>query len=73
MGRPQLALPHPLTGVTYTMGTRNLIVIRHEGELKVGKYCQYDGFIEGQGKLLFGFLRDPENTTRLIEGLSHIK
>lgn len=38
------------------MGTRNLTVVYSEGEYKVAKYCQWDGYPEGQGSTILEFL-----------------
>lgn len=42
------------------MGTRNLLVVKQDGEYKIAKYCQWDGYPDGQGLTLLGFLRDRD-------------
>lgn len=39
------------------MGTRNLTIVIHEGKTKVAQYGQWDGYPEGQGKIVLKFLR----------------
>jgi hypothetical protein len=38
------------------MGTRNLICGVVDGEMKVAQYCQWDGYIDGQGKWLAEYI-----------------
>lgn len=38
------------------MGTRNLICVSEGDELKVAQYCQWDGYLEGQGQDIVKFL-----------------
>lgn len=40
------------------MGTRNLTVVVSNGEVKVAKYCQWDGYPSGQGVTALHFLRE---------------
>ena len=39
------------------MGTRNLTVVVKNGEYKIAKYCQWDGYPEGQGIDVLKFAR----------------
>lgn len=54
------------------MGTRNLIVIKHENEYKVVKYCQWDGYPEGQGAIALGFIRKMDKNL-FVQSLKNIK
>lgn len=47
------------------MGTRNLTLIYKDGEYKLAKYCQWDGYYEGQGAIITNFLRQPGNIEKL--------
>jgi hypothetical protein len=38
------------------MGTRNLICIVKDNQFKLGKYCQWDGYLEGQGQSIAKFI-----------------
>lgn len=38
------------------MGTRNLTCVIHNSEFKVAQYCQWDGYLEGQGLQIVNFL-----------------
>lgn len=40
------------------MGTRHLISVHTNGEYKVAKYCQWDGYPSGNGLSILSFLRD---------------
>lgn len=45
------------------MGTRNLTIVKLDGEYKVAQYGQWDGYPGGQGLRCLSFLRllmDPE-------------
>lgn len=53
------------------MGTRNLTCIVSKGEYKVAKYCQWDGYPEGQGCDLLKILKGT-NLKRLEENLSKV-
>lgn len=47
------------------MGTRNLTLIKKDGEYRLAKYCQWDGYYEGQGKTISEFLRKEGNIEKL--------
>lgn len=47
------------------MGTRNLTCIKKNGKYVLAKYCQWDGYYEGQGKIIADFLRKPGNIEKL--------
>ena len=47
------------------MGTRNLTCIKKNGEYKLAKYCQWDGYLTGQGNSITEFLREPGNIEKL--------
>ncbi|KAI7976382.1 hypothetical protein EIK77_007711 [Talaromyces pinophilus] len=54
------------------MGTRNLICIWYKGRFMVAQYCQWDGYLEGQGAKILKFLLVPGNIERLKKGLTRI-
>lgn len=54
------------------MGTRNLFTIIHEGKIKLAKYNQWDGYLEGQGKDLSDFIVNDLEFTKLIDGLKSV-
>jgi hypothetical protein len=54
------------------MGTRNLFTIVHDGKLKLAKYNQWDGYLDGQGKSLAEFIVNDLEFNRLILGLNKI-
>lgn len=54
------------------MGTRNLICIWYKGRFMVAQYCQWDGYLEGQGAKILEFLLVPSNIERLKKGLTRI-
>lgn len=39
------------------MGTRNLIMVKYKSDIKVAKYCQWDGYPSGQGADLLEILK----------------
>ena len=38
------------------METRNLTIVKNKGEYKIAQYGQWDGFINGNGKIILNFL-----------------
>lgn len=42
------------------MGTRNLTMVISEGKTRVAQYGQWDGYPEGQGKTILGFLKKSD-------------
>ena len=47
------------------MGTRNLNMIFSDGDYRVAKYCQWDGYPEGQGLSFLNFIRSLVKENRL--------
>ena len=43
------------------MGTRNLIMVVSDGDMKVAQYCQWDGYFKGQGKTVVNFIQNEMN------------
>ena len=54
------------------MGTRNLISIKSENKIKVAKYCQWDGYPDGQGINILKILRGLD-FKKLINNLKNIQ
>ena len=46
------------------MGTRNLTIIFDEGEVKLAKYCQWDGYPDGQGLTALSAVNQHGNRIR---------
>lgn len=40
------------------MGTRNLTCVVKDGDYKIAQYCQWDGYLTGQGKTIAAFIVD---------------
>jgi len=55
------------------MGTRNLIAVYKDGEYKVAKYCQWDGYPSGQGIGILSFLRDKMDREQFEEKLKLVR
>lgn len=51
------------------MGTRNLTMVVHGGQVKVAQYGQWDGYPEGTGKDILRFLRDGFMREQFVENL----
>lgn len=43
------------------MGTRNLVAVQIDGQYKIAQYGQWDGYPEGKGVEVLGFLRERMN------------
>lgn len=54
------------------MGTRNLISIKSENKIKVAKYCQWDGYPDGQGVDILNILRNLD-FKKLKKNIKNIK
>lgn len=54
------------------MGTRNLTMVIHGGEVKVAQYGQWDGYPSGQGATALSFLRDAD-MDRFIDRLGKVR
>jgi hypothetical protein len=55
------------------MGTRNLACVVKNGEYKLARYCQWDGYPSGQGRDILEFLRNDFDRTTFEVGLANIK
>lgn len=47
------------------MGTRNVTIIKVDGEIKVAQYCQWDGYPTGQGSVICEFIKEQMNLRKL--------
>jgi len=54
------------------MGTRNLTCVVLNGEYRIAKYGQWDGYREGLGTAILEFLRTEFNREQFITGLSKV-
>lgn len=55
------------------MGTRNLIAVIYENEVKVAQYGQWDGYLEGQGKGIVEFLENDFEIEKFKQKLKRCK
>lgn len=55
------------------MGTRNLACVVQNGEYKLARYCQWDGYPSGQGTGILEFLRNEFNRPQFEKGLAKVK
>lgn len=55
------------------MGTRNLACVVKDGQYKLARYSQWDGYPEGQGMGILSFLRNAFNRPQFEAGLAKIK
>ena len=55
------------------MGTRNLTIVQFGGEYKIAQYGQWDGYTEGQGATILGFLLESGNKEKLKNALSRVR
>ena len=51
------------------MGTRHLVCVVVDKKMKVAQYGQWDGYLEGQGKTIFEFIRDKMNLDRFKQAV----
>ena len=54
------------------MGTRNLTCVFKDGEYKVAKYCQWDGYPSGQGQSIIDFLVDTYKPKKFAKRVDQI-
>jgi len=55
------------------MGTRNLTIVKFNGETKVAQYGQWDGYPTGQGAAIVDFLKKKTNIKKLKKNLSKVR
>jgi hypothetical protein len=55
------------------MGTRNLTIVYSDGEYKVAKYCQWDGYPQGQGTTILNFLREGFDKDKLTVEVAKLR
>jgi hypothetical protein len=55
------------------MGTRNLTIVVHGGKNVVAKYCQWDGYPNGQGRMILEFLRKKFDRPKFVERLKRVR
>lgn len=51
------------------MGTRNVTIIKLDGEIKLTKYCQWDGHVNSQGLRLFKFIKTKLDLRKLKKNI----
>jgi hypothetical protein len=59
------------------MGTRNLTIVKLNGMVKLSKYCQWDGYPngQGQGQTVLAFIRDTldlDKFKKAVDALSYV-
>ena len=52
------------------MGTRNLTIVKHNEEIKVAQYCQWDGYPGGAGLAILDFLQNEMDLPKFKEQLN---
>ena len=55
------------------MGTRNLTAVIKDTEYKIAQYGQWDGYPEGQGEVVYDFLKGEGNLTKLTGNLDKVR
>jgi hypothetical protein len=54
------------------MGTRNMTIVYYEGNIVVAQYCQWDGYPEGQGKIVIKFLKSTKTSIKKFKKMLKI-
>lgn len=54
------------------MGTRNLTCVQKDKKIVVAKYCQWDGYPTGQGKIIIDFIKNKFDKDLFIKKLSMV-
>jgi len=55
------------------MGTRHLIVVKKDNEIKVAQYGQWDGYPSGQGVSILKFLRNKKRIKKLSDKMKVVR
>ena len=55
------------------MGTRNLTCVQKDGKIVIAKYCQWDGYPEGQGAIILDFIHKEYDKDKFISQLKNVK
>lgn len=55
------------------MGTRHLICVQHDNDIKVAQYGQWDGYPDGQGANIVNFLTNQFIRKKFIEELNKVR
>lgn len=55
------------------MGTRNLVCVVLNKKFKVAQYGQWDGYLDGQGKIVVNFIANEMNLSRFKRALSECR
>lgn len=55
------------------MGTRNLTIVKLNGEIKIRQYCQWDGYPTGVGTRIATYLQNELDLKKLKSNLKKVK